>query len=62
MFYSYMNCELNHASYLLKKISGFDTKGMIITRLFKLDLFRGLPKINFDKDNICETCVKKRTR
>jgi len=29
-----------------------------ISKISKLDLVRGLPKINFEKDKICEACVK----
>jgi hypothetical protein len=29
-----------------------------ISKISKLDLVRGLPKINFEKDKICEGCVK----
>lgn len=29
-----------------------------ISNLSKLDLVRDLPKINFDKDAICEACIK----
>jgi len=29
-----------------------------ISKIFKLDLVRGLPKINFDKDRICEACTR----
>ena len=30
-----------------------------ISKLSKLDLVKGLPKLSFDKDNICEACKKK---
>jgi hypothetical protein len=29
-----------------------------IAKLSQLDLVRGLPKISFEKDKICEACVK----
>jgi len=29
-----------------------------ISKLSKLDLVRGLPKLSYDKDNICEACIK----
>jgi len=29
-----------------------------ISKISKLDLVRGLPKISFEKDKICEACVK----
>jgi len=29
-----------------------------ISKISKLDLVRGLPKINFEKDKVCETCVR----
>jgi len=29
-----------------------------IGKLSQLDLVRGLPKISFEKDKICEACVK----
>jgi hypothetical protein len=29
-----------------------------ISKISQLDLVRGLPKINFDKDKICEACVR----
>lgn len=30
----------------------------IISKLFKFDLVWGFPKINFEEDKICETCIK----
>jgi len=29
-----------------------------ISKISKLDPVRGLPKISFEKDKICETCVR----
>jgi len=59
-----MICQLNHVLYLLKKDKWICHKraGHIsmktIAKLSQLDLVRGLPKISFEKDKICEACVK----
>ena len=56
--------QQNHVLWVLKKTNGFGTKraGHVsmktISKISQLDLVRGLPKINFEKDKICEACTR----
>ena len=49
--------SLEKDKWIWHKRAGY-TSMKTIAKLSQLDLVRGLPKISFEKDKICEACVK----
>ena len=49
--------SINKDKWIWHKRAGHISK-KTISKISKLDLVRGLPKLNFEKDKICEACAK----